>query len=65
MSEFLTIGEVAERYRISIPTIYRLVARGQLTIIKIGRASRLRREAVEAWASSLQGGTGRSAKATG
>lgn len=51
--EFFTVAEVSARYKISIPTIYRLKDRGELRFIKIGRSTRLRRSEVEAWASRL------------
>jgi excisionase family DNA binding protein len=42
-----------ERYSISRSQTYRLVAQKQLTIVKMGTASRIRREDAEAWAASL------------
>jgi excisionase family DNA binding protein len=53
LSEFLTIREFSEAYRVSVPTIYRLKDRGELAFVKIGRASRIRRADAEAWARGL------------
>lgn len=53
MPEFMTLGEFAARFALSRPTIYRLVERGELRLVKIGRASRIRREDAEAWAARL------------
>jgi excisionase family DNA binding protein len=52
----LTIAEFARLYSVSIPTIYRLVGRGELRLVKIGRASRIPREDAEAWAAGLTTG---------
>jgi excisionase family DNA binding protein len=49
----MTLGEFATRFALSRPTIYRLVERGALRLVKIGRASRIRREDAEAWAARL------------
>lgn len=51
--QLLTVADFARRYSVSIPTIYRLVDRGELVLFKIGRASRIRRADAEAWAAGL------------
>ncbi|WP_199556398.1 helix-turn-helix domain-containing protein [Sandaracinobacteroides hominis] len=53
MSELITVQELAQEKRISIPTIYRLHARGEIPFVKIGRATRIRRSDVDAWAAGL------------
>ncbi|WP_448577744.1 helix-turn-helix domain-containing protein [Thermaurantiacus sp.] len=53
MPEFLTIKEFSEIYRVSVPTIYRLRERGELSFVKVGRASRIRRSDAERWAETL------------
>lgn len=53
MAELLTINDFMERYSISRSQTYRLVAQKQLTIVKMGTASRIRREDAETWAASL------------
>lgn len=50
---FLTVRDFCREYAMSRSTAYRLVARGELRIVKIGRASRIRREDAERWAASL------------
>lgn len=53
MSELITVQDLAREKRISVPTIYRLHARGELPFVKIGRSTRIRRDDVEAWAQRL------------
>lgn len=53
MSEFMTVAEFSSRFAVSRPTIYRLVARGELRLVKIGRASRIRCEDASRWAAGL------------
>jgi len=43
----VTVREAAGALRVSIPTVYRLIHQGRLPLVKIGRASRIPREAVE------------------
>lgn len=54
MSAFFEVDEFCQAYRLSRPTLYRLVARGEIRLVKIGRASRIRREDAERWAASLR-----------
>jgi len=56
--ELLTIRDFAIRYRVSVPTIYRLRERGKLAFVHIGRSTRIRRADAEAWAASLTGNGG-------
>lgn len=49
----MTIPDFCRRYSISAPTVYRLVARGDLRLTKIGRSTRIRAEEAERWASAL------------
>lgn len=45
----LTIREVAERLHVSGRTIHRLLANGDLTVIRIGRAVRISEAALKAF----------------
>jgi excisionase family DNA binding protein len=45
----LTIKDVAERLQVSPRTIHRVVANGDLTVIRIGRAVRVSEEALKAF----------------
>ncbi|MEP7172436.1 MAG: helix-turn-helix domain-containing protein [Aestuariivirga sp.] len=45
----LTIKDVAERLQVSCRTIHRLVANGNLAVIRIGRAIRISEEALRAF----------------
>jgi len=53
MAELLTINDFMNRYSVSRTQVYRLVNRQELKLIKLGTASRIRREDAEAWAASL------------
>jgi len=53
MAQLLTIKDFMDRYSVSRTQVYRLVNRQELRIIKLGSASRIRREDAEAWAASL------------
>jgi excisionase family DNA binding protein len=46
--ELLTITEVADMWRVSKMTVYRLAHSGQLPIVRIGRSFRVRREHAQA-----------------
>lgn len=55
-AQLLTVRDFAEAYRVSVPTVYRILKRGDLPpLLKIGRASRIRATDAEAWASRLGG----------
>jgi excisionase family DNA binding protein len=53
MAQLLTINDFMERYSISRTQVYRLVNQGKIPLLKMGTASRIRREDAEAWAASL------------
>jgi excisionase family DNA binding protein len=53
MAELLTINDFMTRYSISRSQTYRLVNQKKITLLKLGTASRIRREDAEAWAASL------------
>lgn len=53
MAGFQTIPDFLQTYRISRATLYRLVARNELRLVKLGRASRIDRAEAEAWARNL------------
>lgn len=43
-NRLLTSGEVADQLRVSTMTVYRLIRRGQLPAVRVGRNYRVRRE---------------------
>jgi len=49
MAEILTVPEVAEYLKLSKSKMYRMVQRGQIPHVKIGRNVRIRREDLLAW----------------
>ena len=49
---YLTVDETAERLLISVPTVYRLIERGELPSVKIGRARRVPLETLDAFLAS-------------
>jgi len=53
--ELITIEQFCERYAVSRSTVYRLIEAGNISLIKIGRASRIRLADAERWASNLPG----------
>ena len=46
-ARFLTVSEVAELLRISDMTVYRLIKRGELAAVRIGKSYRLREDDVD------------------
>lgn len=42
--ELLTVNEVAAMMRVSNMTVYRLIKRGQLDAVRVGRSYRIRRQ---------------------
>lgn len=52
-SEILTVSEVAEYLRVNPQTIYRKAKAGEMPTVRIGRAIRFRRDALEAWIKGL------------
>lgn len=42
--ELLTVNEVASMMRVSNMTVYRLIKRGQLDAVRVGRSYRIRRQ---------------------
>jgi len=53
MSEFLTVAEFKDRYKISHSAFYREVAAKRIPIRKIGRSTRIALSDAEKWAASL------------
>jgi len=47
MTDFLTISDLAERWKLSQPTIRRKIKTGELMAVHIGRAVRIERSEVE------------------
>lgn len=48
-NEFVTVEELAERFKVSPRTIQRLVERKELKALRIGKQIRFKREWVEHW----------------
>ena len=46
VGRFLTVAEVARRFRVSNMTMYRLVKSGQLPAVRVGRGYRIREDDV-------------------
>lgn len=53
MAALITVKQFCDEYGISRSTAYRLRDRGEVPHVKIGRATRIRREVVEQWYQSL------------
>lgn len=51
-SEFLTVGEVAEKLRVTPMTVYRLIHSGALKAVQVGRSYRVRVESLSAYLES-------------
>lgn len=49
MTELLTLQEVAERLRVSVSTVRRLVASGQIRVVKVGRKPLVTSRELEAY----------------
>lgn len=49
----VSVNEFLEQYAISRATLYRLVAKGQLRLTKIGRATRIKQSDAAEWLASL------------
>lgn len=45
--DYMTIPELAQRWKISVPTVRRKLARGELAKVYIGRVVRIERTEVE------------------
>jgi excisionase family DNA binding protein len=45
----LTVSEVAERLRVSVKTVRRLVERGQVPALRVGTQIRIDRDEFDAW----------------
>jgi excisionase family DNA binding protein len=52
-AELITIKGACERLNLSLSTIKRLINRGELRAIKVGRVIRLRADDVQAWVDAL------------
>lgn len=55
MTDFLTVDEIAERWRVSKMTVYRLVKSNDLPHILVGRSIRIRRDVVEQYENRPNG----------
>jgi excisionase family DNA binding protein len=50
----LSIPDFCERYRVSRTTVYRQASAGNLPMLKVGRATRIRFSDAEQWAANLR-----------
>ena len=57
MAEFLTLQEVADYLRVTTKTIYRLLGKGKIPAIKVGRQWRFDKSAIDKWIKR-KGGSG-------
>jgi excisionase family DNA binding protein len=53
MAHLITVQQFSERFGVPRSSFYRLVKAGQLSIIKVGRSSRVAVADAERWAASL------------
>lgn len=53
--EFWTAQELSARFRVTVPTIYKMARRGELPYYSIGRAMRFRTGDVEAFLARCKG----------
>jgi len=51
-TSLLTVAEVASAMRVSTMTVYRLIKRGELPAVRVGRSYRVRGTAVEQYLAS-------------
>lgn len=51
---FYTVATLAERLAVTPLTIRRMVARGQLPAVRVGRSIRFSPEAIDAWLESVR-----------
>lgn len=51
--ELMSVGDVCARYSIGRTTFYREVAAGRIRLRKMGTATRVAREDMEAWMAAL------------
>lgn len=56
MRVFFKIPEFQQTYNVSRSTVYRLMERGEIRFVKIGRAVRIPREDAERWYATVTGG---------
>jgi excisionase family DNA binding protein len=54
-SEFMTIADFCQRFRVSRSTVYRQVNSGALHILKVGRSTRIPSNSARQWAQALEG----------
>lgn len=53
MTEFMTVDEVAHLLRVTKKTIYRLLERGDIPAVKVGRSWRFEKAAINEWVNWL------------
>lgn len=52
--QYLTVGEVAERFGVNSTTIYRLVKRGRIPAFKVGNQWRFSPQHLEEWVADRE-----------
>jgi excisionase family DNA binding protein len=53
MQNLLSLRDFQEKYRVSRSTIYRLIGKGELTVVHIGRAVRIPVQVADGWFDGL------------
>lgn len=53
MKSLISISEFQDAFGVSRSTVYRLIERGEIECVRIGRAVRIRKEVADTWFSSL------------
>lgn len=53
--EFFTAQELSARFRVTVPTIYKMARRGELPYYSFGRVMRFRSQDVEAFLARCKG----------
>ena len=58
MTELMTLQEVADYLRVTEKTVYRLLKRGRIPAVKVGRQWRFDRKSIDKWLHQNSAGTG-------
>ena len=53
--QILTIQELSDYLKVPVPTLYKLVRRGSIPSLKVGRHWRFHKDAIDKWISSRDG----------
>ena len=57
MTELMTVEEVARYLRVTAKTVYRLLKRGRIPAVKVGRQWRFEQGSIDEWLHQSSGGT--------